>query len=49
MLKEWSDAYCIGIPEIDRQHRGFVEAANRLMTRSSTAVASGASRRPSPS
>jgi hemerythrin len=30
MLKEWSDAYCIGNPEIDRQHRGFFEAANRL-------------------
>jgi hemerythrin len=30
MLKEWSDAYCIGIPEIDRQHRGFFEAASRL-------------------
>lgn len=30
MLKEWSDAYCIGIPEIDRQHRGFFKAAHRL-------------------
>lgn len=30
MLKEWSDAYCIGIPEIDHQHRSFFDAANRL-------------------
>lgn len=30
MLKEWSDAYCIGIPEVDQQHRGFFEAAHRL-------------------
>lgn len=30
MLKEWSEVYRIGIPEIDEQHRGFFAAAHRL-------------------
>lgn len=30
MLKEWSDAYRIGIAEIDEQHQGFFDAAHRL-------------------
>jgi hemerythrin len=30
MLRDWSDAYRIGIAEIDDQHRGFFEAAHRL-------------------
>jgi hemerythrin len=30
MLRDWSDAYQIGIAEIDDQHRGFFEAAHRL-------------------
>ena len=30
MLREWSDEYLIGIDEIDAQHRGFFEAAQRL-------------------
>lgn len=33
MLKNWSDSYCIGIAEIDQQHRGFFEAAHRLHDR----------------
>jgi hemerythrin len=33
MLKNWSDFYCIGIAEIDQQHRGFFEAAHRLHDR----------------
>lgn len=30
MLKEWSNAYRIGIDEIDEQHRGFFAASHRL-------------------
>ena len=30
MLKAWSDAYRLGIPEIDQQHQGFFEATHRL-------------------
>jgi hemerythrin len=30
MLKDWSDAYGIGIAEIDAQHKGFFEASHRL-------------------
>ncbi len=30
MLKDWSDVYLIGIPEIDLQHQGFFGAAHRL-------------------
>ncbi|MBO8087722.1 bacteriohemerythrin [Marichromatium sp. AB31] len=30
MLKEWSDVYSIGIPEIDEQHRCFFSASHRL-------------------
>lgn len=30
MLKEWSDAYRIGIAEIDEQHQRFFAAAHRL-------------------
>ncbi|AHF02782.1 hemerythrin [Marichromatium purpuratum 984] len=30
MLKEWSDVYSIGIPEIDEQHRCFFAASHRL-------------------
>jgi hemerythrin len=33
MLKEWSDDYRIGIPEIDLQHQAFFEAAHRLYDR----------------
>jgi len=33
MLKNWSDSYCLGIAEIDQQHRGFFEAAHRLHDR----------------
>lgn len=30
MLKQWSDAYRLGITEIDHQHEGFFDAAHRL-------------------
>jgi len=30
MLRQWSDAYRIGIADIDQQHKGFFEAAHRL-------------------
>lgn len=30
MLRDWSDVYLIGIPEIDRQHQGFFAASHRL-------------------
>ena len=30
MIRDWSDDYLTGITEIDRQHRGFFEAAHRL-------------------
>jgi len=30
MLKAWSDDYSIGIEMIDKQHKGFFEAAHRL-------------------
>ena len=30
MLRDWSDAYSINIPEIDQQHQGFFLAAHRL-------------------
>jgi hemerythrin len=30
MLKDWSDVYSIGIPEIDEQHKGFFAASHRL-------------------
>ncbi len=30
MLRDWSDIYLIGIPDIDRQHQGFFRAAHQL-------------------
>jgi hemerythrin len=30
MLRDWSDVYLIGIPDIDEQHKGFFTAAHRL-------------------
>jgi len=30
MLKDWSDVYLIGVPEIDQQHQGFFVASHRL-------------------
>lgn len=30
MLREWSDAYRIGIDEIDEQHQGFFAASHQL-------------------
>ena len=33
MLRDWSDAYSINIPEIDHQHQGFFGAAHRLYER----------------
>ncbi len=30
MLRDWSDAYKIGIAEIDHQHQGFFAAAHGL-------------------
>ena len=30
MPRDWSDAYCLGIAEIDHQHQGFFNAAQRL-------------------
>lgn len=30
MLRNWSDAYRIGIDEIDQQHQGFFAASHRL-------------------
>ena len=30
MLRDWSDVYLIGIPEIDQQHQGFFVASHRL-------------------
>jgi hemerythrin len=33
MLREWSDVYSVGIPEIDEQHRGFFAASHRLYER----------------
>ena len=33
MLRDWSDAYSINIPEIDHQHQGFFVAAHRLYER----------------
>ncbi len=30
MLRDWSDAYRVGIDEIDEQHQGFFAAAHRL-------------------
>lgn len=30
MLRDWSDVYSVGIPEIDQQHQGFFAAAHRL-------------------
>lgn len=28
---QWNDAYALGIPEIDAQHRGFIEMANAFL------------------
>jgi hemerythrin len=33
MLRDWSEAYSVGIPEIDRQHQGFFNAAHLLYER----------------
>lgn len=30
MLRDWSDVYSVGIPEIDEQHQGFFKASHRL-------------------
>ncbi|NEX19748.1 hemerythrin family protein [Thiorhodococcus mannitoliphagus] len=30
MLKDWSDVYLIGIPDIDEQHKGFFVASHQL-------------------
>jgi hemerythrin len=30
MLRDWSEAYSVGIPEIDQQHQKFFEASHRL-------------------
>ncbi|WP_295389417.1 bacteriohemerythrin [uncultured Thiodictyon sp.] len=30
MLRDWSDVYSVGIPEIDEQHQGFFAASHRL-------------------
>jgi len=30
MLRDWSDVYLIGIPDIDAQHKGFFTAAHQL-------------------
>lgn len=30
MLKDWSDVYLIGVPEIDEQHKGFFAASHQL-------------------
>ena len=30
MLRDWSDAYSVGIPEIDQQHQKFFAASHRL-------------------
>lgn len=30
MLRDWSEAYRIGVDEIDEQHRGFFAASHRL-------------------
>ena len=30
MLRDWSNAYSIGIPAIDEQHQGFFNASHRL-------------------
>ncbi len=33
MLREWSEVYSVGIPEIDEQHQGFFAASHRLYER----------------
>ena len=33
MLKDWSDAYRMGIADIDDQHQGFFDATHRLYDR----------------